>query len=117
MSPTRPRRSLGFVALVAALMLGGGVTARGAEMSDAVVQAKKRVSDADGQVRKATAAFTIEANRYAKVVEGTPAWQQATAQLKDGQARYAKATRAVKASLASNPTYKKALAERTRLQE
>ena len=103
--------------MVALLMLTGGTAAQGAEMSDAVYQAKKRVSDADSQVRKATAAFTIEANRFAKVVESTPEWKQATAQLKEAQAKLAKASSAVKASLASNEAYKKALAERTRRQE
>jgi len=117
MRPTRHLQSLRLLALVTALMLVGSSAAPGAEMSDAVYQAKKRVTDADGQVRKATTAFTMEANRFAKVVESTPEWKQASTQLKDAQARFNKASYAVKASLTTNENYKKALAERTRLQE
>jgi len=91
----------------------GALPSRGAD-SDAVYQAKKRVNDADAQVRKAMAGVTIEANRIAKAVEITPAWQQAMLELKSAQARQLKASAAVKTALAADPNYKKAVAERTR---
>lgn len=110
-----PTRRIGLVGTL--LVLAAVTAAPAAEMSDAVYQAKKRVTEADGQVRKATVAFTAEANRFAKAVEATHEWKQASTQLKDAQARLAKASAAVKAGLAKNENYKKAVAERTRLQE
>jgi len=85
--------------------------------SDAVMQAKKRVSEADSQVRRAKAGVTIEANRIVKALEATPPYIQATSDLKAAQAKYAKASAKVKAELAADPKYKQAVAERTRLQE
>jgi hypothetical protein len=105
-------RMLSLLMFAMALTLGA-LPSRGAD-SDAVYQAKKRVNDADAQVRKAMAGVTIEANRIAKAVEITPAWQQAMLELKSAQARQLKASAAVKTALAADPNYKKAVAERTR---
>jgi hypothetical protein len=110
---TRHRTGL-FGVLAASLFLGASVLAAD---SDAVLQAKKRVTEADSQVRKAMAGARIEANRIVKALEATPPYAQANSELKAAQAQYAKAAARVKSELSADPKYKQAVAERTRLQE
>ena len=84
--------------------------------SDAVMQAKKRVTEADSQVRKAKVGAKQEADRIVRALEATPPYVQANGDLKAAQAKYAKATAKAKSALAADPKYKQAVAERTRLQ-
>jgi putative ABC transport system permease protein len=110
------QRIFAFLAVWTVVLLATRATFA-AETSDAVNQAKKRVSDADAQVRKAMAGVTIEATRIAKALEVTAPYVQASGDLKAAQAKFVKASGKVKAALAADPAYKKAVAERTRLQE
>ncbi len=109
------RQPVGIFSVLAAVVLMTA-TALAAD-SDAVAQAKKRVSEADSQVRKAMAGAKIEADKIVKALEATPPYVQATNDLKAAQARYLKAAAKVKVSLASDPAYKNAVVERTRLQD
>ena len=108
------RNRTGFFCVLAASLLLCA-TAFAAD-SDAVMQAKKRVTEADSQVRKAMVGAKLEADKIVKALEATPPYAQATSDLKAAQAKYSKATAKVKASLAVDPKYKQAVAERTRLQ-
>jgi len=108
------RHRTGFISILAASLLLC-TTALAAD-SDAVMQAKKRVTEADSQVRKAMVGAKQEADRIVKALEATPPYAQATSDLKAAQAKYAKAAAKVKATLNADPKYKAAVAERTRLQ-
>ena len=108
------RNRTGFFCVLAASLLLCA-TAFAAD-SDVVMQAKKRVTEADSQVRKAMVGAKLEADKIVKALEATPPYAQATSDLKAAQAKYSKATAKVKASLAVDPMYKQAVAERTRLQ-
>src|SRR5690348_13133888 len=104
----------GFISIFAASVLLCA-TAFAAD-SDAVMQAKKRVTEADSQVRKAMVGAKLEADRVVKALEATPPYVQAASDLKAAQAKYTKAAAKVKATLNADPKYKAAVAERTRLQ-
>jgi hypothetical protein len=108
------RYRTGFISILAASLLLC-TTALAAD-SDAVMQAKKRVTEADSQVRKAMVGAKQEADRIVKALEATPPYVQATTDLKAAQAKYTKAAAKVKATLNADPKYKAAVAERTRLQ-
>jgi len=108
------RHRTGFISILAASLLL--CTTAFAADSDAVMQAKKRVTEADSQVRKAMVGAKQEADRIVKALEATPPYAQATSDLKAAQAKYAKAAAKVKATLNADPKYKAAVAERTRLQ-
>jgi hypothetical protein len=111
MNPSSRIGSILVVAIVgSAFAVCGAPTQAGT--SDAVYQAKKRASEADGQLRQARAALVIEANRLMKASELTPQWQKAAAALKDAQARHNQAVKATRAALSSNEEYKIAIAER-----
>jgi hypothetical protein len=112
------RSRIGLVAMIVCFSVGLTIaaTALGAD-SSAVYQAKKRVSEADAELRSARAALVMEANRLMKASEATPQWQKASAALKEAQDHHSQAVKAVHASLASNPDYKAAVAERTRCQQ
>jgi hypothetical protein len=117
MSMTSSSRIGAVSALTAfALVLLCGVSAR-AGTSEAVYQAKKRVTEAENQLRQARAGLVIEAERLMKASEQTPQWQKAAGALKDAQGRHAQAVRAAKAALASNADYKAAIAERNKCVE
>ena len=105
----------GIFSVLAAVLLMTATTF--AADSDAVAQAKKRVSEADTQVRKAMAGARLEADKIVKTLEATPPYAQATNDLKAALTKYTRAAAKVKASLASDPAYKNAVAERTRLQD
>jgi hypothetical protein len=114
---TRSTKRFWSLVVLAAIVALTAPSLHAADMSDGMYQAKKRVNDADAQLRKAMAGLTIEANRIAKAVEETPAWQKAITEFKAAQARNVKASNGVKATLAADPNYKKAVAEHLRLME
>lgn len=112
------RTRIGLVATIVCFSVGLSIAARAlAADSSAVYQAKKRVSEADSQLRAARAGLVIEANRLMKASESTPQWQKASAALKDAQDHHSQAVRAVRAELAKKPEYKAAIAERNKAQE
>ncbi len=100
--------------IIAALLVTGSISLAGD--SPQVSQAKKRLADAQTEASRAKAALTQIVNKAMKELEATSEWKDASAALKNGQAKHAAAVRAAQQKLRSETAYQAALADRAKIQ-